>query len=63
MCGLFDRFMKKLGKKEEEPMEVVEEFEGYDWESLKNEIGYVGKLAYESGKGLLFHVDNLTLKS
>ena len=48
MCGLFDRFKKRLGKKDEEPMVAVEEYEGYNWENLKDEPPKSGKIRREN---------------
>lgn len=63
MCGLFDRFRKKGGRsgvEERVAAEIVEEEN--TWESSSDEIGYKGSMAYESEKGLIFHVrlTNLT---
>jgi len=58
MCGLLDRFKKKQVRKEtrDRQIPVTEIDEEAAMDSLKNEIGYEGKLSYESGKGLIAHV-------
>ncbi len=56
MCGFFDRFRKKDGKKKAEEYAQAEEVEELSWESMKDEIGYRGTIAYESGEGLIFHI-------
>jgi len=57
VCGLFDRFKRKrINKGGTEPGEVVEAIEEYTWEGLKDEIGYNGRMAYETDKGLIFHI-------
>lgn len=58
MCGFLDRFKRKLGKrKAEEPVmpEIVEDDEN-TVTRMREEIGYDGSLAYESGKGMIFHL-------
>lgn len=58
MCGLLDRLRKKQKKKEtqERATPVTELNEEAILEDLKNEIGYDGKISYESGKGLIVHI-------
>jgi len=57
VCGLFDRFKRKrINKGATEPGEVVEAIDEYTWEGLMDEIGYTGRMAYETDKGLIFHI-------